>query len=221
MLAGDVTTVAPLLLGATVRVQSDAGPVAVRLTEVEAYDGAHDPGSHAYRGRTVRTATMFGPPGHLYVYFTYGMHWCANVVTGPPGAASAVLMRAGEVIEGLPLARRRRPAARRDVDLARGPARLAACLGLTGEHDGVGLLGPAPGESGAAGVPGASHLVMGAVALHLPARGVPGSQMRIGPRVGVSGPGGDGDRFPWRYWVAHEQTVSAYRPAKLRGCAPS
>ena len=115
VLGGPVLEVAPRLLGAVVR----HGEVAVRLTEVEAYDGGNDPGSHAYRGRSDRNATMFGPAGHLYVYFTYGMHHCCNVVCGPSGTPRAVLLRAGEVIEGVDVAAERRghPAPR---DLARG-----------------------------------------------------------------------------------------------------
>jgi len=104
LLTGPVLEVAPRLLGAELR----HGDVVVRLTEVEAYDGPNDPGSHAYRGRTARNATMFGPAGHLYCYFTYGMHVCCNVVCGPEETPSAVLVRAGEVVEGIDLARRRR-----------------------------------------------------------------------------------------------------------------
>ena len=126
--AEDVLDVAPALLGTFLTV----GPVTVRLTEVEAYAGESDPGSHAFRGPTPRTQVMFGRAGHLYVYFTYGMHWCANVVTGAEGSASAVLLRAGEVVAGEDVAAVRRAGiARRDW--TRGPARLATTLGLVGE----------------------------------------------------------------------------------------
>ncbi|WP_433160685.1 DNA-3-methyladenine glycosylase [Kribbella sp. CA-247076] len=108
LLAGPVLDVAPKLLGMVLRSTTDEGTVAVRLTEVEAYDGPSDPGSHAYRGQTPRNAVMFGPPGFLYVYFTYGMHFCMNVSAGPDGQPSAVLLRAGEIVEGLDLARTRR-----------------------------------------------------------------------------------------------------------------
>ena len=122
---GDPLEVAPRLLGAVL----SHGGVSVRLTEVEAYAGPDDPGSHAFRGPTARNAVMFGPPGHLYVYFVYGMHHCANLVTGPDGDPGAVLLRAGEVVAGLDVARERRPGSN-DRDLARGPARLCRVLGL-------------------------------------------------------------------------------------------
>src|SRR3712207_4084054 len=122
-LSGPVLEVAPQLLNGVIRHETDEGTVAVRLTEVEAYDGPDDPGSHAYRGPTPRNRVMFGAAGRLYVYFTYGMHHCANVVVGPDGHASAALMRAGEVVEGFELARLRRRNARQH-DLARRPARL-------------------------------------------------------------------------------------------------
>ena len=127
-LEGPVLDVAPRLLGATLRHVGPDGTVAVRLTEVEAYDGPADPGSHAYRGRTARNGVMFGPAGFLYVYFTYGMHHCCNVVTGPEGTPSAVLLRAGEVVAGVDVARSRRLRSS-DRDLARGPARLCQALG--------------------------------------------------------------------------------------------
>lgn len=192
--AGPVLDVAPALLGAHVT----AGDVTVRLTEVEAYAGTRDPGSHAFRGPTPRTQVMFGPAAHLYVYFSYGMHWCANVVCGPDGEASAVLLRAGEVVEGEGPARLRRDAGRARPsaarDLARGPARLAGALGLTGELDGIDLLAE---DS--------------RVRISLPDR-VP-DEVCTGPRVGVSGAGGDGTAYPWRFWLPGEPTVSVYRPA--------
>ena len=187
LLDGPVLEVAPRLLNAVIRL----GDVAVRLTEVEAYDGPNDPGSHAYRGRTRRNATMFGPPGHLYCYFTYGMHVCANVVTGTPGNPSAVLLRAGEVVDGIEVARDRRPRAT-ERDLARGPARLCTALGISLEHDGT-------------------PLATGPVTL-TPAEPVAARLVETGPRVGLRGAP---DR-PWRFWVAGEPTVSAYRPAKPR-----
>jgi DNA-3-methyladenine glycosylase len=182
LLSGPPEQVAPLLLGGLL---SHAG-VTVRLTEVEAYAGPLDPGSHAFRGRTERNAVMFGPPGHLYVYFTYGMHFCVNVVCGPEGDPSACLLRAGEVVEGLDLARERRPGAR-DRDLARGPARLTRALGLTREQNGADLgRGPVRLEAG--------ERV---------------AEVSTGPRVGLRAAP---DR-PWRFWVTGDPTVSAYRPA--------
>jgi DNA-3-methyladenine glycosylase len=191
------THVAPALLG--VRLVSELGGerVAVRLSEVEAYMGEDDPGSHAFRGRTPRTQIMYGTAGLLYVYFTYGMHWCANVVCGPAGSASAVLLRAGEVVEGADVARSRRPSARTDAELARGPARLTTALGIAGEQNGLDLvtdpqLWLEPGVSAAS------------------------APVRTGPRVGIRGDGGDGGRFPWRFWFDGDPTVSAYRPGQLR-----
>jgi DNA-3-methyladenine glycosylase len=180
---------APDILGAVLVSSSREGTVAVRITEVEAYEGADDPGSHAFRGRTRRNEVMFGRAGHLYVYFTYGMHWCANVVCGPAGKASAVLLRAGEVIRGLAVARSRRPSARTDNELARGPARLASALALGPAHNGLDLCDP---DSG---------LVL------QPADGPPG-RISTGPRVGLARAA---DR-PWRYWITGDPTVSQYRP---------
>ena len=196
----DVLDVAPDLLGCRVVSRSAAGVVTVELTEVEAYAGPGDPGSHARRGPTPRSAVMFGPPAHLYVYFSYGMHWCVNVVCGPAGTAGAVLLRAGRVVQGRDLARQRRATARVDRDLARGPARLAAALGVDGALDGAPLVDAV--EVHAVEVQGQ------------PA--APGS-IRTGPRVGVSGAGGDGATYPWRFWLDGEPTVSAYRPGVVRG----
>jgi DNA-3-methyladenine glycosylase len=184
LLEQSATEVAPRLLGSVIR----HGDVAVRLTEVEAYLGHLDPGSHAFRGQTPRNSVMFGRAGHLYTYFTYGMHVCANVVCGEEGTATAVLLRAGEVIEGVEVARERRTTSRKDTDLAQGPARLAVALGLTLEHGGV-------------------DLASGPVFLEL-ADGP--SAFETGPRTGVAGPGG-GLEYPWRFWIPGEPTVSPYK----------
>ncbi|RIQ37771.1 DNA-3-methyladenine glycosylase [Jiangella rhizosphaerae] len=186
--------VAPGLLGSVLRHTTPEGTVAVRLTEVEAYQGADDPGSHAFRGRTPRNDVMFGPAGHLYVYFTYGMHFCANVVCDVDGTATAVLLRAGEVVEGEELAAARRPSARSSREYARGPARLTTTLGLGRADNGADLCTP------------------GSPTQLLPGELVDPARIRTGPRVGVSGPGGDGVAFPWRFWLDGEPTVSAYRP---------
>ncbi len=195
-LARPVLEVAPALLGWRVR----SGPVTVRLTEVEAYDGqGMDPGSHAHRGRTPRNAVMFGPPGHSYVYFTYGMHWCLNLVTGTEGVATAVLLRAGAVVDGVDVARSRRPSARSDVDLASGPARLAQALGVDGWAWGVDMLDPA------------APLV-----LLPPERGSRTGPVRTGPRVGLSAAAD----LPWRFWLDGEPSVSRYRAATPRRRRP-
>jgi DNA-3-methyladenine glycosylase len=196
--ARPVLQVAPELLGCTI---SHAG-VTVRLTEVEAYDGSNDPGSHAFAGPRPRTRVMFGEPGGLYVYFTYGMHWCANLVCAPVGVAAAVLLRAGEVVAGLQVARARRGGAG-DRDLARGPARLAMTLALTGEHCGIDTVATASPVVVRPPRP-ASTPSLGAVIV------------RTGPRVGVRGLGGDGVAYPWRFWLPGEASVSAYRPAAAR-----
>ena len=194
LLLRPVLEVAPALLGA----RFTHGGVTVRLTEVEAYAGSVDPGSHAYRGRTPRTQVMFGPAGRLYVYFTYGMHFCMNVVTGPEGEAAAVLLRAGEVVAGHDVAGSRR-AGVPERDWARGPARLTRTLGIARDEDGLDLLDPPPGTA------------------LTPAAGEERRRVRTGPRVGVRGPGGDGAAFPWRFWLDGEPTVSAYRPASASG----
>jgi DNA-3-methyladenine glycosylase len=183
VLSGPVLEVAPRLLGAVLRHDG----VAVRLTEVEAYDGASDPGSHAFRGQTPRNRVMFGPAGHLYTYFTYGMHYCANVVCGPDGTASAVLLRAGEVIAGVELARTRRTPGP-DRDLARGPARLCSALALDLAHNGL-------------------DLSKGALTLGAP---VDPAAVSTGPRVGLR----QAPERPWRFWLTGEPTVSRYVAAK-------
>lgn len=187
-----VLEVAPDLLGRVLVRTTPDGPIRLRLTEVEAYDGPDDPGSHAYRGRTARNGVMFGPPGHVYVYFTYGMWHCMNLVCGPDGRPSGVLLRAGEIVEGADLARKRRLSARSDKELAKGPARLATALDVDRSLDGADACAPEGGPlTLQAGTP------------------VPSDQVRNGPRTGVSG---DGGVHPWRYWAANDPTVSPYRP---------
>jgi len=188
-LLGPVDVVAPTLLGCWVVTDRPEGRVAVRLTEVEAYSGeGRDPASHAHRGPTPRAEIMFGPPGRLYVYFSYGVHWCANVVVGPPGRGSAVVLRAGEVVMGEELARARRHAARVPRDLARGPARLTQALGI-GPHDrGADLLD-----------------ARSDVRLH---RGPGPTAVSSGPRVGIS----LATELPWRFWEDDAPSVSVFRP---------
>jgi DNA-3-methyladenine glycosylase len=188
-LARDPLWVARRLLGCDLRSDGPEGEVVVRLVEVEAYRGTDDPASHCYRGRTERNAVMFGPAGHLYVYFVYGMHFCINVVCLQDGVPGAVLLRAGEVVEGAELARSRRPAARKEAQLASGPARLAGVLGITREHNGIDLTDPGS-----------------------PVRLCAGDQVaeddiRSGPRVGVS----TAMDLPWRSWVDGSESVSVYR----------
>jgi DNA-3-methyladenine glycosylase len=202
------TEVAPDLLGCVLWHDSPAGLVAVRLVEAEAYMGGDDPASHAFRGQTARNGVMFGPPGHVYVYFTYGMHFCANLVCQPPGVAEAVLLRAGEVMAGADLAAARRARTngqnghgrpQRAVDLARGPARLCQALDIDRGLDGADVCGPG------------SPLGVGP---RQPADAAATRQVVIstGPRVGISQAA---DR-PWRYWLAGDKHVSLYRPSKPR-----
>jgi DNA-3-methyladenine glycosylase len=195
LLAQHASVVAPLLLGGIITSDVDGRRVRVRLTEVEAYGGqGEDPGSHAFRRESPRNTTMFGPPGHAYVYFTYGMHWCLNAVAHEPDSAGAVLIRAGEVLEGVEVARQRRGAQVRDRDLARGPARLTVALGVTGELDGVSL-------------------ITGRSPLRLSLPPVPAADVVTGARTGV---GGAGASTPWRFHLRDEPTVSPYRPAQPR-----
>ncbi|WBQ07328.1 DNA-3-methyladenine glycosylase [Kribbella sp. CA-293567] len=222
LLAGPVLDVAPKLLGMMLRRTTDEGTVAVRLTEVEAYDGANDPGSHAYRGETPRTAVMFGPPGHLYVYFTYGMHFCMNVVAGPDGKPSAVLLRAGEVVEGIELARERRgfatppphDAAKPRVTDAGRPDPLLATPASTPRvkpHPDRDLArGPAR-MCVALGIARESNgidlLARGSAVQLLPGPGFDGAPA-TGPRVGLR----DAPDWPWRFWIPGDPTVSPYKP---------
>ena len=186
---------APRLLGAILVSEVGGERVSVRLSEVEAYEGVDDPASHAFRGPTARNAVMFGPAGHLYCYFTYGMHWCANIVCATEGVASAVLLRAGAVVEGVEVAFARRPAAKRANDLARGPARLATCLALDRNTDGVDLCDPA------------SPVRIVTVPHRRP------RDLVSGPRVGIA----VATERPWRFWLRGDPTVSAFKPgARVR-----
>jgi DNA-3-methyladenine glycosylase len=208
--AGPSLQVAPRLLGCVLEHQTPEGLVAVELTEVEAYEGSADPASHSYRGRTARNGVMFGPPGHAYVYFTYGMHFCVNLVCLPEGTSSAVLLRAGRVTEGAGLAAARRLAGRAgaavtDRDLARGPARLCQALGIDRAQDGADACDPGSPLRIRPGPPSPPH-PPGPQPAGRPAGTLP--RVSRGPRVGVSTAM---DR-PWRFWLTGDRTVSAYRP---------
>ncbi len=220
--------VAPSLLGARLTVTGDDGAVTIRITEVEAYHGVgvpgvYDAGSHSRDRRTDRNASMFGPPGHAYVYFTYGMHFALNLVCSPEGVASGVLLRAGEIVEGTGIAERRRIARRPknalpieslpSRQLARGPGNVAAALGITRPtHDGLDLFA-APFNFEAA--QNLNQQSLDKLSLDKLGPDTPNLKTSIasGPRVGVSGEAG-GAGFPWRFWLTDDPTVSSYRPGK-------
>lgn len=204
-LAGLPAEVAPRLLGARLETVVAGERVVVRLTEVEAYHGLGtgdrpDPGSHARMGPTARNATMWGEPGHLYVYLSHGIHSCVNVVCGPDGVAGGVLLRGGEIVEGADIAERRRLERRGAVrvarDLARGPGRLGDAVGLRHPvHDGIDAV---TGEE-RAGARARLYLPESAPAV-----------VATGPRVGVAGIAGTA-AFPWRFWIEGDATVSPFR----------
>lgn len=182
--ARDPLDVAPDLLGKVLV----AGDRSGRIVEVEAYRGSDDPGSHGYRGITPRTEVMFGPPGHLYVYFTYGMHWCANVVCASDGVCGAVLIRALEPLTGLDEMYAARTKARRDRDLCSGPAKLCQALAIDGSHDGLDLTKAALGVE---------------LRDDLTEPPLPSTSVRIGLAAGK------GEDLPWRFYVADDPNVSA------------
>jgi len=192
------TAVAPELLGCVLVHSLAEGVVAAEIVEVEAYMGRIDPPSHAFRGQTARNEVMFGEPGHAYVYFTYGMHFCVNLVCERPGEAAAVLLRAGRVVDGVGLAAARRSGAsggngsRRLAQLASGPARLCQALGIDRAQNGADVCDPG-----------------GALRVLVPDgfSGLPADRIATGPRVGVS----TGAEVPWRFWIAGNPAVSAYR----------
>lgn len=213
----DPLELAPLLLGGVLRRADASGAVALRLTEVEAYRGADDPGAHTFRGRTARNATMFGPGGHVYCYFTYGLHHAVNIVAGREGSGWGVLVRGGEVVDGHSLALERRSvrrAAPPTGELARGPGNVAQALGATLADDGAAFATVADPTAVGRGGPEARHET---IWTFTPATDPP--PHRTGPRVGVSGPGGDASAFPWRFWIPGEPSVSAYRSAARRSPA--
>jgi DNA-3-methyladenine glycosylase len=197
--AVDARELAPRLLNkVVVHDDPDVGRLAARIVEVEAYAGSEDAGSHSYRGPTRRNATMFGPPGHLYVYFTYGMHWCMNVVAGGDVAATAVLLRAAAPLDGIEAMHARRPRARRDRDLCSGPARLAQAFGIDGRFDGT-------------------DLVRGPVRL-LDDGTPPPDRPAVSTRVGLGA--GKGDGHPWRYYVPGDPNVSRGPVGVVAGVGP-
>ncbi|MFK0203795.1 DNA-3-methyladenine glycosylase [Streptomyces lavendulae] len=187
-LAHPAEEVAPKLLGSVLTCKTPEGTVSIAITETEAYSGEADPASHAYRGRTPRNAVMFGPAGYLYVYRSHGLHWCANVVTGTDGIASGVLIRAGRVIEGQDLARKRRGERVESPRLARGPGNLGQALGITAEHNGADLL-------------------TGTSVVLSEGEPIPAELIRVGPRVGVS----KAHDWQHRFYIDDDPTVSAYR----------
>lgn len=182
----DVLDAAPRLLGCILRL----GELTARIVEVEAYRTPDDAGCHAHRGKTPRNASMFGPPGSAYVYFTYGNHWMLNVVAHQDGVAAAVLIRAAEPLTGIEVFRERRPKARRDEDLLSGPGKLTAAFGIDRQFDGVDLLSD-----------GALRLETGS----------PPRKIFVGTRIGLAK--GKGDDLPWRFvdgdalrWVSRDVT---------------
>lgn len=220
LLAEPAPVIAPALLGATIAGRG----VTLRITEVEAYSGTTDPGSHGHRGMTERNRHLFGPPGTLYAYRSYGIHTCVNVVSGPAGTSSGSLLRGAQVVEGLDLARARRGPTVADVALARGPGNLGGALGaVLGQDDGTSLLdgsGPfvltlAPGLEARLASAGPARVVDELLSEILPGPRAGAAVPRIsrGPRTGVGGIAG-GVQYPWRFWLTGDPTVSTYRRHK-------
>nr|AGU11921.1 Methylpurine-DNA glycosylase [uncultured organism] len=220
LLAEPAPIAAPALLGATIAGRG----VVLRITEVEAYSGPTDPGSHGHRGMTQRNRHLFGQPGTLYAYRSYGIHTCVNVVSGPAGTSSGSLLRGAQVVEGLDVARARRGPKVADVALARGPGNLGGALGaVLGQDDGTSLLdgsGPfvltlAPGLEARLASAGPAHLIDELLSETLagPPTGAAVPRISRGPRTGVGGIAG-GARYPWRFWLTGDPTVSTYRRHK-------
>lgn len=200
LLAEGALVAAPQVLNLVLR----KGALAGRIVEVEAYEGAEDPASHAFRGRTPRNATMFGPPGHLYVYLSYGVHHCANLVCGPPGRASALLVRALEPVSNVEVLRRGRPDSLADALVCSGPGRLCTALGIDRDDDGADLL-----EEGSTARADRPSLVYD---------GVPPPEAPLrGPRVGLSNRCGSAVGWSWRFAVPGNRAVSRPRPGAGAG----
>ena len=223
LLSQPAPEVAPRLLGSVLVCARQSGVVALRITELEAYGGPQDsdlpdPGAHTFRGPTARNASMFGPPGHLYVYFTYGLHHAVNFVCHPEDTGGGILVRSGEVVLGAEAATRRRMANRSTepafATLARGPGNAAQALGLTLEDDGVALadLGTSPDPVARARELAAER---GGCWSGLVRPAHTAQKILRTPRTGVSGEGGT-DAFPWRFALEAEPTVSPYRRAAVK-----
>ncbi|PYY57422.1 DNA-3-methyladenine glycosylase [Curtobacterium sp. MCSS17_011] len=220
LLAEPAPIAAPALLGATI----EGRGVTLRITEVEAYFGPTDPGSHGHRGPTARNHHLFGPPGTLYAYRSYGIHTCVNVVSAPAGTSSGSLLRGAQVVDGVDIARARRGPTIAEVALARGPGNLGGALGaVLGEDDGTSLLdgsGPfvltlAPGLEARIASAGPAHVIDELLSETMAGPGAGAAVPRIsrGPRTGVGGIAG-GARYPWRFWLTGDPTVSTYRRHK-------
>jgi DNA-3-methyladenine glycosylase len=177
--------VARALIGKTLSRRTAEGVTAGIIVETEAYVSAIDPSAHGYRGKTSRNAVMFGPPGHAYVYFTYGMHHCLNIVTEGEGVAAAVLLRALEPTAGIALMRSRRGERIADRDLARGPGRLCAALALTLADNGLDLCGDALWLEDTPDFP-------------------PDAPIAATPRIGIA----QAADWPWRFVLADSPWVS-------------
>ena len=200
---------APALLGATVAGKG----VTLRITEVEAYFGPTDPGSHGHRLMTARNRHLFGPPGTLYAYRSYCIHTCVNVVSGPDGVSSGSLLRGAEVVAGVETARQRRGPSVADVALARGPGNLGVALGaVLGEDDGTSLLNGS-GPYRLALAPGLEARLASSTPAAVVDDLLAAGTIACGPRTGVGGVAG-GAAFPWRFWLRDEPSVSAYRRHK-------
>ncbi|MDO5729849.1 MAG: DNA-3-methyladenine glycosylase [Actinomycetaceae bacterium] len=212
------TIVAPRLLGGVLAHTKGELSVGIRITEVEAYEGAVDPGSHAYRGLTPRTTPMFGAPPQVYIYLSYGIHSCLNIVCAPEGEGQGCLIRGGEVVWGSELMGERRAKARSSRDWARGPGNVGSALAVSTQMSGSYLnlkalpnnFSPTIEESELIKLLAPAH----GLTLYLPSVATP--EYCQSGRIGVSGEGGDAKRFPWRFYLPNEPSVSRHPPSVAR-----